>query len=265
MDDAGTTLSGGLNLLRRKPVHVHRNEALVEKTQALQVLHGRAELGAHVAGLGLLVAGFARLHLLLHFVEVDVQRHLQLLGEGAALGDCGIRAGVGGMQRDSKGEPLRFLVLFCQLLSLCKVLIRAAAIAPKWEFDGDHADRCSNACLLNGLANSFWEPVHVVEGGDATLNHLQDRQFSPLANELFVAELELQWPNCLLKPLPQGDVICDTAEEDHGGMGVRVHEARHECCVLEHGGLLPLVLLLGLVNGQDVQNFPSINHNTVVR
>mmetsp|Transcript_139201 Transcript_139201/g.388417 ORF Transcript_139201/g.388417 Transcript_139201/m.388417 type:complete len:233 (-) Transcript_139201:229-927(-) len=227
MDHRGARLAAPGDLLVGQAGHVHGKEPVIQEPKSLQVGERRAFLLAEVAARGL-VSSRAVQALCLSLVQVDVQRHAKPLAECTTLGEGRVGAGVRRMKRDRpRQEGLRTEALL-RPLALSEVFVGAAAVGPKWELDGDDADGCADARAHHDIADSLREPIHVVEGGHTTHDHLDDCQFGPIAHELRIAQLHLQWPYGGLQPLTKRNVVRNSSQVAHGSMRVRIHKARHQ-------------------------------------
>ena len=90
----------------------------------------------------------------------------------------------------------------------------------------DEGDVRADAHFHRRLAGVRGEPVLVIEGGGAALDHLQARNAGAPVDELLV-HLRLHRPDPFQPPV-QRDVFRDAAEEDHRGVGVHVDKTRND-------------------------------------
>mmetsp|Transcript_151693 Transcript_151693/g.467604 ORF Transcript_151693/g.467604 Transcript_151693/m.467604 type:complete len:384 (+) Transcript_151693:262-1413(+) len=244
-----------------EPVHVHGDEALRQQPEPPEVGQGCAPLLAEVAARRALVACEAGAALLLRLMQVDVQRQAQAFAERGAFAERAVRDGVRRMQGHGPGEERLRGEALPRPFALGEIIVGARAVGPEGELNGDDAHGRADAGADHRLANGLGEPVHVVEGRHPTQDHLEHGQLGALAHKVLVAQLHLQRPDGGLQPLAQGDVVRHAAQEAHGGVGVRVHEARHQRSLREGRLRLCLELCGHLGRRQDVDDLALMDHH----
>ena len=80
---------------------------------------------------------------------------------------------------------------------------------------------------MGGLENGVLENVHVDAGRGPRAQHLGIAQQAADPDDMRRQGL-FHGKDALLQPVHQGHVVGQAAQEGHGGVGVRVDEARHE-------------------------------------
>ena len=156
--------------------------------------------------------------------EVDVEFHPVVHRETARPADHLLAHGIDRVDRHRQMGGFcpseGFLVQFDALAALAfrRFLVELV--------QDDEGDVGADAHLHGRLAGVRGEPVLVVEGGGAALDHLQARHAGAPVDE-FLVHLRLHRPD-LLEPAVQRDVFRDAAQEDHGGVGVHVDETRDD-------------------------------------
>jgi len=112
------------------------------------------------------------------------------------------------------------------------------------EVDDDQAEGDAHARRGRGLERRLGEEIHVVEAGDAAAQHLGAGERGAVAHELRRHVLHLGGPDVLLQPALERQVVGQAAHQRHGGVRMRVDQARDEnvlgqlyaFIVLERGG-----------------------------
>ena len=87
-------------------------------------------------------------------------------------------------------------------------------------------------------------PVLVIEGGGAAADHFQAGYLGAPVDEVPV-QAGFDSPD-IVQPVVQGQVFVDAAQQDHGSVGVHVHEAGNH-------GLAAEVQLLGTVDAEGLR------------
>ena len=113
--------------------------------------------------------------------------------------------------------------LFVQLDALAALALRRLLVELVQDDEGDVG---ADAHFHRRLAGERGEPVLVVEGGGAALDHFQACHAGAPVDE-FLVHLRFHRPDPV-KPAVQRDVFRDAAQEDHGGVGVHVDETRND-------------------------------------
>ena len=114
------------------------------------------------------------------------------------------------------------------------------------------------------MRGSLREKVHVVETGDSTAQHFRASQQRSVVNELWRRVFCLGWPDVMLQPIHQRQIVGQTSEKRHCSMGVQVDQAWDEDVVGEPFCFLRDKLNLGVRVLQNCNNSSLFNGNRVI-
>ena len=81
---------------------------------------------------------------------------------------------------------------------------------------------------MSRLGSFIGEKVHVIEARRATLEHLSDGDACSVTDKLGAHECPLGWPDVLLQPGHELQVIGQPAQQRHRTMRVGIYHARQQ-------------------------------------
>jgi hypothetical protein len=83
-------------------------------------------------------------------------------------------------------------------------------------------------------------------------------------NEFGVRQRAFQWPNPVLQPFMQGQVVRGASKQVHGCVAMHVDQAGHQQLIgqVKPGGLW--VLLVQVLKGSNGQNTVLVHHKSMV-
>ena len=204
--------------------HVHRDQAVVDQAQPV---HARERA---LAVLFLRLRDFLR-----GLVQVQVHRHVELVGEHADALEVGVRHGVRRMRRE-RGRHQRVVApLVVDLAGLVEVFV--VALGPGGgEIDHRQADPRAEAVALVGRGLHVREEVVLVAAGGTAAQHLGDRQFDAVGDETGRNHACLDRPDVVLQPGLERQVVGDPAQQGHRVVAVGVDQAGDEHAIgARHG------------------------------
>ena len=235
----GLRQAGDLGLLELG--HVHGDEPGAHQAEAVQP--GQGALAVVPQGLDDLVVGL---------VQVDMDRHLQLVGQGPHPRQGRIGDGVGGVGRKGGADQGVVAEALVQLEPLAQVVVGVLGEVGR-EVQDDHPDQGTHPGVRRHRGGDLGVEVHVVEAGGPAAQHLQGGQPGPRGDEVRVHPAPLRRPDVLVEPGHERQVVRQTAHQGHGGVGMGIDQPGDQDVPREIQGL-PSLDGLGLGawdQGQD--------------
>jgi hypothetical protein len=123
--------------------------------------------------------------------------------------------------------------------SLVQVLVGVARPGRR-KIQRDEPDQGAHAGLVDGLGTGVREEIHVVEAGRAATDHLRHGQIHAIEAELARDVRAFGWPDVVLQPVHQRQVVGQPAQQGHRRMRVDIDQSR------QHGVLRQIERLLRL-------------------
>ena len=93
------------------------------------------------------------------------------------------------------------------------------------EIDGDQPQYGADTGAVRRATRYVGKEVHVIETGGAAAQHLRYRQLAAILNELLTDPATFSGPDMFVEPGHQGQVIRQSPQQGHGGVGMTVDQA----------------------------------------
>ena len=245
----GAEVDLGLGELR----HVHRDQAVVEQAQAIQP-RDRAH--------PVLVHGL--LHFLRGFVQVQMNRDVELVREQAHAGEVVIVHRVGRMRRERGLDERVIAPLVVHFAGTVEVFVIARCPRGR-KIDHRQADARAESELLVGRRLHVGEEVVLVGAGGAAPQHLGNRQRAAIGDEIRPDHRGLDRPDVLLQPDLQRQVVGDPAQQGHRIVGVGIDQAGDQRPAGPRHDGLRIEACARFRDGQDREDRPPGNGDGVIR
>ena len=239
----GTPLAGEEgDFVRVEMNGMDADQVRAEQVEALQAGQGAAAVGGLAAGD--FVPGF---------VDMAVDRELELFRQGQHPGKGGVTHGVGGVGGEAEAYQGVIEPGFAGGEALVQVIVGIAGVGGG-EFQGRDAEYGAHSQGRGGFGGGGGEEIHVVEGGDAPQKHFATGEPRAVAHEIFRNVGRFGGPDVPLQPVHERQVVGEAAHEGHGGVGVQVDEAGNEKMVGQRHVFRRPVAGAGRAGRQNVDN-----------
>ncbi len=150
-----------------------------------------------------------------------------LLASCARSLQIGVVIGVDRVRRHGGNNQRIIVVLLQKLFGEPQHVLGRGGVG---RFEANHglAQNRAHARFFGGLRGAILEIIHVDERGGARKHHLQARQARAPQHEIRRHILGFRGEDEFIEPVLQLHVVGDAAKQRHGGVGVRVDQARHQ-------------------------------------
>ena len=209
------------------------------------------------------VGGQALVDLVVRLVDVDVYRQIELGAVGGHLLQGRIAGRVGRVRRQAEGDQRIVADAVAQAEALLQVAVRVGSVGGG-EIDHDEAGGDALMRRQGRLDRRAGEEIHVVEAGDAALQHLDAGQPGAVLDELGRRPFRLGRPDVFLQPGHQRQIVGEAAQQAHRGVGVQVDQARDEGVAGQAIAFPRLVMMIGVGAGQDIDDTALIEDEAVL-
>ena len=94
--------------------------------------------------------------------------------------------------------------------------------------EDDHANGGPHAAIGHGPGSGIGVKVHVTAGRGSPLEHFEQCQLGAVPDEITGNPTRFAGPDVLAQPEFQREIVCQAAEQRHGGMGMGVYQSRKQ-------------------------------------
>ena len=161
------------------------------------------------------------------FMQVDMNRHVELRGQRCDPLEDKVADGVRRMRRQGKRHQRVVAPRIPHGKALGEIVLGIGGVG-RGKFEDRHAQHGPNAGIAGRFGGSAGKEVHVVEAGDAPAQHFPRRQTRAVADEVGRDELALGGPDALVQPTHQRQVVGVPAQQGHGRVRMEIDQTRHE-------------------------------------
>ncbi len=232
--------------------HVYRHQPMIEEPQAIQP--GDRPLAVSAHAVRQLAGGF---------VKVNVDRNVELVGEGSHPRQWCVGNAVGSVGSEGGTDQRVVAETIVHLGALGEILVGVAG-PDGGKIQDDEAEGGAHAARAGDLAGLVGVKVHVVETGYAAAHHLRAGEPGAVAHQGIVYPALLRRPDMVLEPLVERQVVGDAPEQRHGGMGMGVDEAGDEHLPGEARFIVCAIARARLGVRQQRQDAPLMHGDAVI-
>ena len=160
-------------------------------------------------------------------VEVDVYREIEPLGDLSDAFERLVAHRVGGVRGERRRHQWIAPERFVHLESAGEVRVPIRRPGGR-HVEDDEAEHGPDPRIPRNLPHHVRKEVHVVETGGSTHQHLGHRETCSGPDEPFIHEPGLGRPDVLREPHVQRQIVGQTPEQGHRGVGMSVDESGYE-------------------------------------
>ena len=134
----------------------------------------------------------------------------------------------------------------------------------RWKIQHQQPQIGPHTSLTGRRRGSLRKEIHVVKTSDAAAKHFGAGQQTAVLHELRRDQGLLSWPNVLLQPCHQRQVVGHAAHQTHGGMRMRIDQPRQQHLLAQTNQFTSAESLCDNIAWQHGHNQPVMHHHCVI-